>query len=604
MQAGKILKKIRSRWRLGGALRLVWQSSPKLAIARLIFLIFQGVLPLIPLYLGKLLIDTVAASLNAADKEAAFQEAIILLVLTALVTILNTVVSSLAEVIDIAQGQQVTNHMQNILHAKSIEVDLEYYENSKYYDALQRAQQEASFRPTQIVNRLAQVVQNGISLIAIVGLLLSLHWGIAGVLFVAAIPAMLVRGKYSRLIYDWQRKNTSKDRQIQYLGSLLTSDLYAKEIRLFELGNIFSERFYRLKIKMYKEGLNIVTKRAIANIVAQVISGILIFTAYTFIFYQTIQGILAIGDLVLYYQAFQKGQNSLQGMLRHFNSLYEDNLFLANLYEFLDLKPKVVEPANPKTFPHPMHSGIVFNNVSFEYSNSNRKALQNVNLTVKPGEVVALVGENGSGKTSLIKLLCRLYDPTAGKITIDGIDIRQFQIPALRQEIGVIFQDYAKYHLTANENIWLGNTHVEPNNNQIYQAARMAGADDVISKLPKGYDTILGKLFEQGEELSIGQWQKIALARAFLRKSQVIVLDEPTSAMDPKAEEEVFRKFRELIEGQAAILISHRLSTVKMADRIYVMEHGKVIENGSHQELMQLNGTYAYLFETQAQNYR
>ncbi|MCJ8278659.1 MAG: ABC transporter ATP-binding protein/permease [Rivularia sp. ALOHA_DT_140] len=604
MQTVKIINKMRSRLRLGGALRLVWQSSPKLAIARLIFLIFQGILPLIPLYLSKLLIDTVAASLNTADKEAAFREAIVLLVLTAVATILTTVVSSLAEVIDVAQGQQVTNHMQSILHAKSIEVDLEYYENSKYYDALQRAQQEASFRPTQIVNRLAQVVQNGISLIAIVGLLLSLHWGIAGILFVAAIPAMLVRGKYSRVIYNWQRKNTSKERQIQYFGLLLTSDLYAKEIRLFELGNIFSKRFDRLKLKMFKESLNIVSRRAIANIVAQVISGILIFTAYTFIFYQTIQGILAIGDLVLYYQAFQKGQNSLQGMLRHFNSLYEDNLFLANLYEFLDLKPKVIEPANPKVFPAPMQSGIVFDNVSFEYSNSNRKALQNVNLTVKPGEVIALVGENGSGKTSLIKLLCRLYDPTAGRITIDGIDIRQFQIPALRQEIGVIFQDYAKYHLTANENIWLGNTSIEPNNNKIIQAARMAGADDVISKLPKRYDTILGKLFEQGEELSIGQWQKIALARAFLRNSQVIVLDEPTSAMDPKAEEEVFRKFRELIQGQAAILISHRLSTVKMADRIYVMEGGKVIENGSHQELMQQNGTYAYLFETQAQNYR
>jgi ATP-binding cassette subfamily B protein len=313
--------------------------------------------------------------------------------------------------------------------------------------------------------------------------------------------------------------------------------------------------------------------------------------------------VLRLGDLVLYYQALQRGQGNIKGLLNSLSGLYEDNLFLANLYEFLDIKPKLIDPPNPKPIPHPMKTGIEFKNVGFQYSTTTRKALKNINLTIKPGEVVALVGENGSGKTTLIKLLCRLYDPTQGRITIDGIDLSQFKTEELRRQISVIFQDYAKYHFTAQENIWLGNIDLPPQSDSIIKAAKRSGADDVITKLPKGYDTILGKLFDKGEELSIGQWQKVALARAFLRDSQLIVLDEPTSAMDPKAEYEVFEKFRQLIKNQSAILISHRLSTVKMADRIYVMDNGTIVEGGTHEELMKLSGTYAHLFEIQASQY-
>ena len=306
----------------------------------------------------------------------------------------------------------------------------------------------------------------------------------------------------------------------------------------------------------------------------------------------------------MYYQALQRGQNNLKNLLTSVSGLYEDNLFLANLDEFLDLKPKLADPGDPVAIPRPMQSGIIFNHVSFQYSTTTRQALKDINLMIRPGEVVALVGENGCGKTTLIKLLCRLYAPTSGSISIDGIELSQFKIAELRQEISVIFQDYAKYNFTAQENIWLGNIDLAPERKSIIAAARLSGADDVIAKLPQGYDTILGKLFDRGEELSIGQWQKVALARAFLRNSQVIVLDEPTSAMDPKAEYEVFEKFRQLIKNQAAILISHRLSTVKMADRIYVMANGSIVESGTHEELMQLGATYAHLFETQAQQYR
>ncbi|QDL09334.1 ABC transporter ATP-binding protein [Brasilonema octagenarum UFV-E1] len=605
MQAGKILKqKLQNTLRFLPALRLVWQSSPSWTIARVVLLVIQGILPLLTIYLAKLIVDTVAASLNTADKAAAFGQVLFLIVLAGVVTLVTTLCTSLTELVNTAHSQQVSDYMQGILQAKSIEADLEYYENPQYYDTLQRAQQEAPYRPPQILNRLAQVGQNSISLLAMVGLLLSLHWGIALMLFVAGLPSMLVRVKYTRVLYRWQRKVTPQERQSMYLAWMLTSDQFAKEIRLFNLGSYFSQWYLRIRRQIYKESLVIFTARSLANFAAQAVAAILMFAVLAFIVNQAIQGVLKLGDLVLYYQALQRGQNDIKGLLSSVSGLYEDNLFLANLYEFLDLKPKLVEPLHPVPIPRPMQSGIVFNHVSFQYSTTTRQALKDINLIIRPGEVVALVGENGSGKTSLIKLLCRLYAPTSGSITIDGIDLGQFKIAELRQEISVIFQDYAKYHFTAQENIWLGNIDLPPHRESIIAAARRSGADDVITHLPQGYDTILGKLFERGEELSIGQWQKIALARAFLRDSQVIVLDEPTSAMDPKAEYEVFEKFRQLIKNQAAILISHRLSTVKMADRIYVMANGSIVESGTHDELMQLGATYAHLFETQAQQYR
>ncbi|MBW4612035.1 MAG: ABC transporter ATP-binding protein/permease [Desmonostoc vinosum HA7617-LM4] len=605
MRAGKTIKQtIQQTLHLVPALRLVWQSSPGWTIARIILLVIQGILPVVSIYLTKLVIDTVVANLSVADKTVGFGNVILWVVLAGAVTLVSSICNSLSELVVTAHSQQVTDYMQGIINTKSIAADLEYYENSKYYDALQRAQHEAPYRPPEILNRLAQVGQNSISLVAMVGLLLSLHWGIIGILFVAALPALVVRLKYSRIMYRWQRKKTQSERQAMYLGWMLTSDQFAKEIRLFNLGDYFSQWYLRIRRQIYKERIVILIKRSAANFGAEAVASMFIFAVYAYIIYQAIQGVLRLGDLVLYHQALQRGQNDIRGLLVSLSNLYEDNLFLANLYEFLDLKPKLVEPVNPQPIPQPMKTGIVFNQVNFQYTTTTRQALKNINLTIRPGEVVALVGENGSGKTTLIKLLCRLYDPTEGSITIDGIDLSQYKIAELRREISVIFQDYAKYHFTAQENIWLGNIDLPPQQDSIIDAARRSGADDVITKLPQGYDTILGKLFDEGEELSIGQWQKVALARAFLRNSQVIVLDEPSSAMDPKAEYEVFEQFRQLIKNQTAILISHRLSTVKMADRIYVMANGSIVENGTHEELMQLGGTYAYLFETQAQNYR
>jgi ATP-binding cassette subfamily B protein len=596
--------KIRRALRLGLALRLVWQSGPGWTIASAALVAVQGVLPLLSLYLMKWVVDAVVTGLAASDQGAAFARVAILIGLTGLVSLLGALSRSVAGLVSEAQAQVVTDHMQDILHAKSIEVDLEYYEDPQYYDTLHRAQREAPFRPTRILNGLLQVGQSGISLLAMAGLLFSFHWVITAILFAAVVPGVLVRLRYSGEMYRWQRERTPTERRAWYLNWMLTGDRHAKEIRLFDLGSLFMSRFRVLREQLRHERLKIATRRSVAELVAQASTTLAVFGSYAFIAYRTVQGVITLGDLVMYYQAFQRGQGFLQGMLQSLAGLYEDNLFLSSLYEFLDLKRKVVEPSRPKPVARPMQTGITFDHVHFQYPTGTREVLEDINLTVRPGEMVALVGENGSGKTTLIKLLCRLYDPTGGVITLDGIDLRQFETAALRREISVILQDYAHYNLTARENIWFGNIDLPPDQERIVTAARYAGADDVITGLPDGYETILGKWFEDGEELSTGEWQKVALARAFLREAQIIVLDEPTSAMDARAEYEVFRQFGQLAQGRTAILISHRFSTVRMADRIYVLEDGRIVESGTHDELVQRGAKYARLFEMQAQYYR
>jgi ATP-binding cassette subfamily B protein len=329
-----------------------------------------------------------------------------------------------------------------------------------------------------------------------------------------------------------------------------------------------------------------------------------VFGSFAFILYRASHGALTVGDVVMYYQAFQRGQDFLKEILSGLAGLYEDHLFLASLYEFLDIDRRVVEPAIPKPVPRPIRSGIVFDGVSFQYPGAPRKVLQDVTLTIRPGEHVALVGANGSGKTTLVKLLCRLYDPTGGSITVDGIDLREFESTALRREMAAVFQDWAAYHVTARDNIWFGDPRPECDSARIRRAAQDSGADEVISRLSNGYETVLGRWFENGEEVSMGEWQKIALARAFVRDTQIVVLDEPTSFLDVEAEYEVFNRFRQLAAGRSTILISHRLSTVRMADRIYVLEDGRIAESGTHDDLVRRGGVYARLFETQARSYR
>jgi ATP-binding cassette subfamily B protein len=596
--------KIKKALQLSRAIGFVWQSAKGWTLVNGFLLTVQGVLPLLTLYLMKLTIDTISAGLNVPGKSLVIRQAILLIGLMGLVALFSAFMRSIAGLVSEGQSQAVTDHMTGILHEKSATVDLEYYESARYLDTLHRAQREAPFRPTRIISGLSTVGQNGISLLAVAGLLLSFHWIITIILFVAVLPGIAVRLKYAEKMYDWQREKTSTERQASYLNWILTNSHHAKEVRIFNLGPLLIDRFRDLRKKLRREQLGIGVRRTLAEMVAQTSATLAIFGAYIFIAYRTLTGGITLGDLVMYFTAFQRGQGFLQELLSGLAGLYEDNLFISNLYEFLDLKDKVTEPAEGLAFPQPMQTGIVFDRVGFQYPTGHQKVLEDISLTVKPGQVVALIGENGSGKTTLMKLLCRFYDPSQGSISLDGIDLRRFKKTDLRGEISVLFQDYARYHMTARENIRFGDVRLPAGDEKILQAARQSGADEVIASLPYGYETVLGKWFQDGEELSIGEWQKIALARAFVGHSQIIVLDEPTSSLDTETESSVFQKIRQWAEGRTILLVSHRFSTVRMADLICVLKEGRIVESGSHDELMHLSGIYARLFETQARIYR
>ena len=586
---------------LGRAVSLVWKSSRGLTIANLLLTLLLGLLPLIPLYLMKLLIDSIESVISGGD--TSFGHIGLLIGIMGGVALLMAVVNAISGIVEQTQARIVTDYMQDILHEKSIGVDLAYYEDSRFYDTLHRAQSEAPYRPTSIVNGLIRTVQSSVSMLAMVGLLLTFHWLIAVVLVAAALPGVFVKLKFSKITWKWQRKRTETERRAWYKHWLITSVGHAKELRLFGLGEHFRARYRDLRTILRTEMLGIARKRAAADLGTQAIATLLVYGSLAFIAWQAFGGLITIGGMVMYFQAFQKGLGYLKGLLGSLAGLYEGNLFLSNLFDFLDIKPSIVDPPEPKPFPSSVSEGIVFDRVSFEYSSSNSKALDDVSLTIRPGEMLALVGENGSGKTTLVKLLCRLYDPVSGIISIDGTPIKDFKIEDHRGNISVIFQDYAKYYLTVKQNISLGDIQHTLDESAIREAAVTAGADNLISNLPDGYDTVLGRWFKGGKELSIGEWQKIALARAFIRDAPIVILDEPTSALDARAEQEVFTKFRELVRGKTAVVISHRFSTVRMADRIAVLHKGTIIEQGTHEELIAKDGMYREMYTIQASAY-
>jgi ATP-binding cassette subfamily B protein len=583
--------------RLGRALRLVWQTTRLWTLLNLALVLAQATLPLVSLYAVKRIVDAVASAEGP-------RAALIWASVAAGAALLSALVQAAASYCNQAQSQLLTDSVSDMLHERSIHVDLAYYEQPAYYDTLHRAQQEAPYRPASILNDFVRILQNGVSLLGIGVLLFSFSWKVGVVLFLVALPGMAVRVFFSRRSYQFEVEQVEKERSAWYYHWMMTDAGHAGEVRLYALGDLFRARFRALRALLREGRLRLALRQAGYSFGMQTLAVLAVFGTFAFAAGQALQGALSLGSLVVVYLGFQSGLSSLQAMLHAVAGLYESNLFLTHFYQFLDMPVQIHPPQPARPIPSPIRQGVSFEDVHFTYPGAEQEALRGIDLTLRPGEVIALVGENGAGKTTLIKLLCRLYDPAIGSVRLDGMDLRAIDPGQWRQRIGVVFQDYVHYYLTAEENIWLGNIAQPADRGRIRAAAHRSGVDEALERLPQGYETLLGKLFEGGSELSVGEWQKLALARAFYRDASIVVLDEPTSSLDPLAEAELFAHFRKLIAGRSAILISHRFSTVQMADRIYVLEGGRITESGTHTQLLDANGQYARLYRAQAQYYQ
>ncbi|MGA3303128.1 MAG: ABC transporter ATP-binding protein [Methylovirgula sp.] len=585
------------------ALRMVWQASPRLASAQLLVITAQATLPLLLLYLTKLIVDTITVAIGNPTQDMA-RHLLWLVCGAGAAALAYAVLSELALLISDTQKWVVSDKVNQLLHEKSIAVDVDFYEDPQHQNTFHRAQAEAAQRPTQVLTDLLRTVRGAMSLIGVMGLLWVFHWAFLVLLMLAALPAVFVRLKYDRirfrLGFDW----TPIERKAWYFQRVLVDKLFAKEVRLFNLGPHFIRRYRELREQLREEQWSIATRRCASMIVAELVGVVASYGSFAFVAYRALYGQLTIGDFVLFYQAFQRGRDCLHDLLDAVGNLHEHGLFLSSFYKFLDIPKRVTEPVRPRPVAQPIRHGISFDHVSFRYPSREDDVLHDLSLTIPAGKMVALVGKNGAGKTTLVKLLCRLYDPTSGAIFIDGVDLRQLATRSLQDMIAIVPQDYVPYCATVRENIWFGNVDLKPVDQRIGEAARLAGAEAFIQKLDRGYETSLGTAFDNGVDLSIGEWQKMAIARAFFRDAPILILDEPTSNLDAHAEHDVFQHFRKVARGRTTIVISHRLSIVRDADQICVLEHGKITEQGSHEELTQLGGAYARMFEVQANYYR
>lgn len=586
--------------RIDRAIGFVWHAAAKWTATSTILLIIQSVVPLATLYIFKLVVDR----LTHPTAAIAFQSLIVLIGAALCLTILGNLCNALVGYTSTLQTHLVADYMQGLVQAKSIAMDLAYYENSQYYDKLHRAQREAPARPLRIIQSLTELARNGLTLLGAFVLLLAFHWGVVVAVLIASLPVLVYRLKQADALYQLHREKTASERLSSYFNQVITTITSAKEVRIFGFGPLIINRFGKLRMKIRASLRRISAQGYRRQFITESAATLAGYGALAFVAHAAVQKSITLGQMVMYFGAFQVAIGSLRPTLNALAELYENNLFLSTLYEFLDVPRSVPEPVQPQEMPRPWQSGLRVENMSFHYPGTDRPVLHDIAMAIRPGEIVALVGRNGSGKTTLTKLLCRLYDPDTGQITIDDINLRDFKIEDLRQEISVIYQDFGHYHMTARENIMLGRPDIGPDDPSIVQAAQWAGIHDYLIRLPKGYDTVMSRTFADGEELSIGQWQKLALARAFVRDSQLILLDEPTSSLDATAEFEFFEKFREMARGRSALIISHRFSTVRLADRIYVLDAGHLIEQGNHEELLALDGLYADLYRQQASYYR
>lgn len=581
-------------------LRMVWETSPRLAAASLVLRLVSALLPVALLWVAKLIIDEVV---RLASGQPAGANIWILLGIEAALAVAADGLTRATALSDSLLGDLFTNRigLQMMEHAGKL--DLIALEDPAFYDKLERARRQTTSR-LGLLAAFAVICQQSLTLLSLsIGVVSFSPWFLP-VLVVAVVPLFLGEAQFAVLTYSLLYRRTPERRELDYLRFLGASSASAKELKIFGLGKFLTARAAALFERFYAENRALARKRATVGMLLNTLPVAAYYSAYAWIVYRTIHGSLSIGDLTFLTAAFARSRGNLERIFLEFSFTAEQALYLGDLFDFFRTEPSIVSQPGALPAPRPIREGYEFRNVSFAYPGAAKPALHNVSFRIGAGERVALIGENGAGKTTIVKLLARLYDPTSGSILLDGVDLRDYDVEQLRAEIGVIFQDYMRYDMLVSENIGIGRIDNLHDESRIRESARKSRADAVIAALPGGFGQMLGRRFDGGMDLSSGQWQKIALARAYMRDAQVLILDEPTATLDARAEFEVFQRFAELTRDRIAVLISHRFSTVRMADRILVLEGGELVEQGTHAELLAARGRYAELFELQAAGYR
>ncbi|NNE99472.1 MAG: ABC transporter ATP-binding protein [Pyrinomonadaceae bacterium] len=581
---------------------LIWNAGKIWVIGQFFLMVVRGVLPAALIYLTKLFVDSVIETIRTPNQEQ-ITEVIWLGISFAVLTILYEILGGVNSLILTAQKENLTDHVFELIHKKAAKTDLAFYEQPEVFNHLHRARAQARSRPAELSAQLGSILQNSVTLISMGIVLLRFGLWLPVVLFISTLPTLFVVVYSTSRLHAWQRKKTQDERESWYYDQLLTTGDSAAEIRLFGIGPYFRRKFVAIRKKLRIQQLRLGFRQRLLEFGASLFALVLAGGVFVWIVSQTIKGLGTVGDLALFYQAFNQGQGLMRTFLGDIGRLYSNSLFLSDLFEYLDLEPKVVSPKRPLSTPNDLEQGIALEKVTFNYHGSKEDVLKDFDLFIPAKKTVAVVGPNGAGKSTLIKLICRFYDPEAGSIKFDGTDLRDLSLSELRGLITVLFQAPFKYNTSAGENIALGDISRPSDQKGIETAAYEAGADEIIAEFGAGYEQMLGKRFSDGRELSGGEWQRIALARAFFRQSPIILLDEPTSSMDPWAEADWLKKFLKMAKDKTVVVITHRFTTASQADLIYVMEDGKIVETGSHNELLENDGRYASSWREQMAKY-